>query len=66
VGYAGGLGPDNIATELVKIRPSASSIWWLDMEGKLRIDDWFSVDLANQCVSAFLAAMSATLAESEG
>ena len=51
VGYAGGLGPENIAAELERIGQVASGFWWIDMEGKLRIDDWFSLDRAEQCVS---------------
>jgi len=50
VGFAGGLGPDNIREELPKIAAIANGHpngWWVDMEGKLRDDDdWFSVDLA--------------------
>lgn len=44
VGFAGGLGPDNIATELPRIRSIACSGWWVDMESKLRdAEDWFSL-----------------------
>lgn len=43
VGYAGGLGPENIAAELGRIRQVARGFWWIDMEGKLRVDDWFCV-----------------------
>jgi len=44
VGFAGGLGPDNIANELRRIRAVAIGDWWIDMEGKLRAqDDWFDV-----------------------
>jgi len=58
VGFAGGLGPDNITAELQKIRAVAQGEWWADMEGKLRIDDWFSIDLAAQCVAAFHESLS--------
>lgn len=45
VGFAGGLGPDNIATELPRIRAVAGPGWWVDMESKLRdADDWFSLE----------------------
>lgn len=49
VGFAGGLGPDNLAAELPKIAALADgpNDWWIDMEGKLRDkDDWFDVDRA--------------------
>ena len=55
VGFAGGLGPDNLTTELNKIRAIARPGWWADMEGKLRVDDWFSVERAIECVSEFHA-----------
>jgi phosphoribosylanthranilate isomerase len=63
VGFAGGLGPDNIASELGRIQGIARNGWWVDMEGKLRIDDWFSVERAAECIGMFrshsLAALSA-------
>ena len=53
VGYAGGLGPDNIVGELERIRPVAQGRWLVDMEGKLRVNDWFCVELARECVWLF-------------
>lgn len=53
VGFAGGMGPDNLATELARIQSVAKSGSWADMEGKLRVDDWFSVPLARQCAEVF-------------
>jgi len=53
VGFAGGLGPDNLPDELEKIRGVAIGNWWVDMEGKLRRDDWFSVELAQECYEQF-------------
>lgn len=53
VGFAGGLGPDNLAAELVAIRRVAQPGWWVDMESKLRVNDWFSIELAHACVAAF-------------
>lgn len=44
-GYAGGLGPDNIAEEHVKIRAVASEVYWLDMETKIRNPDSDLLDL---------------------
>lgn len=53
VGFAGGLGPDNLAGELQTISRIARPGWWVDMEGKLRVDDWFSLELAGQCCAQF-------------
>lgn len=44
VGFAGGLGEDNIITELSKINKLSKDGYWIDMEGKLRINDWFDID----------------------
>lgn len=44
VGFAGGLGPDNIGAEIVKIESVAVGEFWVDMEGKLRDEnDWLDV-----------------------
>lgn len=53
VGFAGGLGPDNLSRELEKIKAVASGDWWVDMEGKLRINDLFSIHKATECIGAF-------------
>lgn len=53
VGFAGGLGPDNLAGELHKIEVIARAGWWADMEGKIRVDDWFSIEQATTCVDIF-------------
>jgi phosphoribosylanthranilate isomerase len=55
VGFAGGLGPDNILEEIPKIQSIAHPGWWVDMEGKLRVNDWFSVERAAECIDAFHA-----------
>ena len=39
VGFAGGLGPHNIAKELPRIMEVATGDWWIDMEGQVRSDD---------------------------
>lgn len=40
-GYAGGLGPDTIVTALHQIEAAAGSQpVWIDMENRLRTDDW--------------------------
>lgn len=57
-GWAGGLGPDNIATELPRIAAKAHRVmpYWIDMEAKLRSDGDSQFDLAKcrsvleQCV----------------
>lgn len=53
VGFAGGLGPDNLAGELPRIAAVARGPWWVDMETKLRTDDWFDIALAERCSDAF-------------
>jgi hypothetical protein len=48
-GYAGGLGPDNIAQQLVKISHAAGNDeYWIDMETGVRTDDKFDI---NKCHS---------------
>lgn len=51
IGFAGGLGPDNLREELSKM-PIKNS-WWVDMEGKLRDNDWFSVEKASEVIKIF-------------
>lgn len=57
VGFAGGLGPDNLAAELPKIAIAAGEHLadsWVDMEAKLRdADDWFDITRAMQCAEIF-------------
>lgn len=53
VGFAGGLGADNIRSELKRIQEVAVGDWWIDMESKLRDEnDWFDVRLANAILEA--------------
>lgn len=54
VGFAGGLGLDNLHIELPKIMEVATGDWWIDMEGKLRVDDWFSIEIAEKTVKKFM------------
>ncbi len=55
VGFAGGLGPDNLEQELPRIREAASVGWWVDMESKLRDEyDHFSVELVAQSIDLVL------------
>lgn len=59
-GYAGGMGPDNLATELERIAEVAKEPYWVDMEGKLRDEeDWFSLDRAYRCLEIFTAHLQA-------
>jgi phosphoribosylanthranilate isomerase len=53
VGFAGGLGPDNLVEQLKLIRPYAQPGWWIDMEAKVRTDDWFDLDKVEQVINAF-------------
>jgi hypothetical protein len=54
VGRAGGLGPENIYQQLKLFDESATPGAWVDMESKLRdAEDWFSLDLAKECVKQF-------------
>ena len=52
-GFAGGLGPDNLEQEMIKIEEYAGTRTWVDMENKLRTDDWFDVDKAKQVLDIF-------------
>jgi hypothetical protein len=52
-GYAGGLGPDNIAAELPRIdRAAAGQPYWIDMESRLREDGKFSISKARKVLEA--------------
>lgn len=57
VGFAGGMGPDNLRDELDRILPVSKYNAWVDMEGKLRTlradGDWFDIQLARYCASQF-------------
>jgi hypothetical protein len=51
VGFAGGLGPENLFFELPLIERVAQGEWWIDMESRLReTDDWFSLSKAHKVV----------------
>jgi hypothetical protein len=57
-GYAGGLSPENIATELPRMAAAAggSAAWrWIDMEGKLRVEDRFDLARCRQVLEAVKA-----------
>lgn len=58
VGFAGGMGPDNLTAELGRILPVAKDNAWVDMEGKLRTEeDWFNIELADYCAMVFSSTM---------
>jgi hypothetical protein len=59
VGFAGGIGPDNLRDELCKIALVADGEWWIDMEGKLRQDDWFDLEAARSVVDQFHTVLAA-------
>ena len=45
VGYAGGIGPDNVADKLSELlKQEGVGDFWIDMESKVRTDDWFDLD----------------------
>ena len=48
VGYAGGLGPDTIATMQEFAEKHSQHHIWFDMETRIRTDDWFDLDKVEQ------------------
>jgi hypothetical protein len=46
VGYSGGIGPENVASVIEQI--AADGPYWIDMESKVRTDDWFDLSLCRQ------------------
>lgn len=59
VGFAGGLGPDNLREQLANISEHAQDGDWVDMETGLRTCDWFDIDKARECAAIFEAARAA-------
>jgi hypothetical protein len=50
-GFAGGLGPDNIESELKKIQASAiNAEVWIDMETNVRSNNNFDLDKVERCL----------------
>ncbi len=52
-GYAGGLGPDNLATEIPRILTAAGPDCpriWIDMETKVRTDEVFDLAKVRKCL----------------
>ena len=65
-GFAGGLGPHNVASELATIAGiAAGQRFWLDMESKLRaeLDDRFLVDTCRAVLTAVKNTMDSALLE---
>ena len=50
VGYAGGIGPQNV-TQIIARLPQSTS-WWIDMESKIRVNDQFDIGLCRQVCEA--------------
>ena len=49
IGYAGGIGPDNVEKKLRKLLDYPSDEkFWIDMETRVRTDDWFDLDKVEQ------------------
>lgn len=46
IGYAGGLGPNNLPMSDIIKAAGNSSKYWIDMESSLRTDDWFDSNKA--------------------
>ena len=61
IGFAGGLGPDNIKEELVKIGYLGRG-GWVDMETKVRTDDWLDLDLVEEVLAQYLEFVVETMA----
>ena len=47
-----------MSAELRRIVKVARDGWWVDMESKLRTDDWFDTRKAEECVAQFQAHVS--------
>lgn len=63
LGRAGGIGPHNLLAEVEGFSAVARPGAWIDMEGRLRTDDWFDIDLAQQCATIFhMASIAGTAA----
>jgi len=47
-GYAGGLGPNNISEQIELIKNVADRQFWIDMEGKIRTEDFLDLNLCRE------------------
>lgn len=50
-GYAGGLGLDNIKNQFEKIKAVAKNVFWIDMEGKIRVDDKLNLEICEKMLA---------------
>ncbi len=49
IGYAGGIGPDNVAEKLrTLLEYPSDENFWIDMETRVRTEDWFDLDKVEQ------------------
>lgn len=66
-GFAGGLGPENLAQEMPRISEAIGPYMatsWIDMEGKLRDEgDWFDIERARTCLQTFRRGHTDTLVD---
>ena len=62
-GYAGGLGPETLETQLALIQKAAGDAdYWVDMEGKLRdVHGRFDLRAARNCLELTLASMASQI-----
>lgn len=62
-GYAGGLGPETLETQLTLIQKAAGDAdYWVDMEGKLRdVHGRFDLRAARNCLELTLASMASQI-----
>lgn len=64
IGYAGGLGPDNVDQALKDIvKASRGRRFWIDCESSLRTDDWFDQTKAEAMAAAVRAALPSQFQE---
>jgi len=48
VGYAGGIGPDNVQQVLMELDIGPQAEFYIDMETKIRTNDWLNLDLCEE------------------
>ena len=59
VGYAGGIGPDNIVAMIESVPKPPQRQWWIDIESSLRDrdSDWFNLDRVEETIIKALFAI---------
>lgn len=64
LGYAGGLGPNNLAEQLPRIQEAAGDAsYWIDMETHVRTNGFFDLDKVEQCIAIVRAFVQTQLKE---